>query len=164
MQAILHDPADRDTFERCRLDWSERETNEGAVALHRDLLVLRRTHRAFAHSRPGAVDGVALGVEALLLRFFGEEDDDRLLIVNLGIDLALPSIPDPLSAPPAGKEWRLLWSSEAPAYGGHGTPAPLSAFGWFVPGHAAIVLTPDDKEPDEGRPDRPPRSAWGRRG
>jgi maltooligosyltrehalose trehalohydrolase len=167
MQAILPDPADRDNFERCMLDWSERETNEEAVALHRDLLRLRKDHPVFADPRPGGVDGVALGDEAFLLRFFGQDGDDRLLVVNLGIDLALPSIADPLSAPPAGKDWTLIWSSEAPAYGGHGTPSPLSELGWFLPGHAAAVLAPGElrkREPAQEQSGHPPRSSWGRRG
>ncbi len=168
VQALLTDPADRDTFERSRLDWSERDTHHEAVALHRDLLRLRRTDRVFARPRAGGVDGAPVGVEAFILRFFGEGGEDRLMAVNFGIDLALPSIADPLAAPPEGKRWTLLWSSEAPAYGGHGTPAPLTRFGWFLPGHATIVLAPADGREeysaDEDEGDGPPRSAWGRRG
>ena len=31
--------------------------------------------------------GAVLGAEAFLLRFFGERGDDRLLLINLGIDV-----------------------------------------------------------------------------
>ena len=86
--------------------------------------------------------------------FFGEgEHADRLLLVNLGRDLALDVVPEPLLAPRAGTRWGLLWSSEAPAYGGRGAPTVETATGWRLPGHAAIVLfeKPDDEdEPGSG--------------
>jgi maltooligosyltrehalose trehalohydrolase len=104
-------PDDPQTFERCKLDHSEREKNAGIVALHRDLLALRHDLR----KRP--IEGAVLGSEAFLLRF-----DDRLLIVNLGRDLLLHSPNEPLLAPPPGRRWQLLWSSESPQYGGSGTP------------------------------------------
>jgi maltooligosyltrehalose trehalohydrolase len=68
--------------------------------------------------------------------------DDRLLVVNLGVDLVLNPAPEPLLAPPAGKEWAILWSSEDPRYGGVGTPPLETTENWLIPGHAAIVLTP----------------------
>ena len=37
--------------------------------------------------------------------------------------------------------WRLLWSSEDPAYGAAGTPPAEGEFGWHLPGHAALVMT-----------------------
>ena len=64
----------------------------------------------------GRIDGSVLGPDALLLRFFADEPaDERLLLVNLGADLSVASVPDPLFAPPAGSDWHLVWSSEDPA-------------------------------------------------
>jgi maltooligosyltrehalose trehalohydrolase len=109
---------------------------------HRDLLRLRREDAVFRAQRRGGLDGAVLGPEAFVLRFFGEQADDRLLVVNLGRDLALQPAPEPLLAPPEGMVWKILWSSEDPRYGGSGT-APLEAEeGWHVPGHAAVVLRP----------------------
>jgi maltooligosyltrehalose trehalohydrolase len=79
---------------------------------------------------------------ALLLRFFGERGDDRLLLVNLGTDLHLDPAPEPLLAPPANAEWRVLWSSESPEYGGVGTPDLETESNWLIPGHAAVLLEP----------------------
>ena len=81
-----------------------------------------------------------MGPEALVLRFFGNDGDDRLLAVNLGLDLHRPSIPDPLVAPPQGRIWTLVWSSENPAYGGGGTPEIETKERWRIPGHAAVAL------------------------
>ena len=39
------------------------------------------------------MDGAVLGAEAFVLRFFGEDGDDRLLLVNLGVDLHLDPAP-----------------------------------------------------------------------
>src|SRR5206468_3916365 len=46
-QARVPVPHDPQTFERCKLDWDERETHHTWVRLHRDLLALRRTEAAF---------------------------------------------------------------------------------------------------------------------
>jgi maltooligosyltrehalose trehalohydrolase len=77
-----------------------------------------------------------------VLRFFGPDDDHRLLIVNLGRDLHLRPAPEPLLAPVFGCGWRTLWYSEHPKYGGIGTATAETEENWFVPGHSTVVLTP----------------------
>ena len=89
------------------------------------------------------MDGAVLADEAFLLRFFGEDGDDRLLLINFGIDLHLDPAPEPLLAPPFACNWAILWSSEHPKYGGTGTPALGRAESWRIPGHAAVVLKPE---------------------
>lgn len=134
------DPRQTETFARCKLDWTERERNRELYRLHEDLLRLRHGDRAFR--QPSRIDGAILGPEAFLLRFF-HPGGDRLLIVNLGIDLYLASAPEPLLAPPVDCHWRVSWSSEAPEYAGGGTPALETQANWIIPGPAAFVLTPD---------------------
>ncbi len=94
------DPGDPATFERCKLDHSERETHRQVYKLHRDLLKLRRQDPVLSAQKRRGVDGAVLAPEAFLLRFFGEKGDDRLLLVNLGRDLHLDPAPEPLLAPP----------------------------------------------------------------
>jgi maltooligosyltrehalose trehalohydrolase len=77
-----------------------------------------------------------------MLRFFGPGGDDRLVLVNFGRDLNRPSLPEPLLAPPEGRRWDMVWSSENVRYGGVGTPRVESRKGWSIPGHAAVVLAP----------------------
>src|SRR5205807_1226073 len=72
------------TFQRCKLDLSERERHAETYLLHRDLLKLRREDPVFSQPRRGGVDGAVLGDAALALRFFGEQEGDRLLLLNLG--------------------------------------------------------------------------------
>ncbi len=79
-----------------------------AVALHRDLLELRRGDPRFQHgSAQRAVDGAVLAHEAFVLRYFGDGGDDRLLIVNFGRELELSPVPEPLLAPPHERAWKL---------------------------------------------------------
>jgi maltooligosyltrehalose trehalohydrolase len=139
----LHNPADPAWFERCKLDFSEREKHGESYALHRDLLHLRRHDPVLSRQEPRALDGAVISGKAFLLRFFGDNNDDRLLLVNLGSDLHFDPAPEPLIAPSAGARWRLLWSSEDPRYGGSGTPEPESEQeAWRIPGESALVMAP----------------------
>jgi maltooligosyltrehalose trehalohydrolase len=145
VQSALPIPDDEKTFQVCKLDFGERITHAEMYALHRDLLRLRRSDPAIAASPSRRPDGAVLAAEAFVIRFQGGGHDDRLLIVNLGADLRLTPVPEPLLAPPDGQRWALRWSSEAVAYGGMGR-APLKPHPeWHVPGEAAILLAP---EPD----------------
>jgi maltooligosyltrehalose trehalohydrolase len=141
-RALVDDPAAAATFEASRLDWSERERepHRGALALHRDLLTLRREDPTIREGR--GLDGAVLGPEAFCLRWVRGEP--RLLVVNLGVELWLEHAPEPLLAPPRGARWRTLWSSEHPSYGGGGTyPIDDDERGFRLPGHAAVLLGPE---------------------
>jgi maltooligosyltrehalose trehalohydrolase len=142
VQAILADPGDAETFRRCKLDFAERERHATAYALHRDLLRLRKDDAVFRTQGRGGIDGAVLGADAFVLRLFGIGGDDRLLLVNLGRDLALQTAPEPLLAPPPGSHWTSLWSSEHPRYGGGGTSAREARDGWWIPGHSAVAMRP----------------------
>ncbi len=138
----VSNPGAEETFAACKIDWSERERNAAIYRLHADLLRLRRKDPVFNQPRKGGLDGAVLGPEAFVLRFFGKTED-RLLLVNLGVDLPLAPWPEPLLVPAEGCRWRVIWSSESPAYGGCCT-APLAEEGhWRLPGHCALVLAPE---------------------
>jgi maltooligosyltrehalose trehalohydrolase len=143
-RAHLPAPDAPETFERCKLDHAERESHRAVYELHRDLLRLRRTDAVFNAQEPRALDGAVLGSSAFVLRYFGVDDDDRLLVVNFGSDLNLNPAPEPLLAPPAGKVWQTIWSSEDYVYGGTGTPALETRHNWQLPGESAVALAPAD--------------------
>lgn len=146
MRASYPDAGDRATFERSKLDFSEREKHAETYRLHKDLMRLRREDPVFRAQRRGGVDGAVLGDEAFVLRYFGEGGSDRLLIVNFGRDLWLDPAPEPLLAPPEGRLWKVLWSSEAPRYGGCGTAPLETPDNWRIAGQAAAVLGPAQAE------------------
>jgi maltooligosyltrehalose trehalohydrolase len=149
VQEALPNPDDEETFLKCKLDPGERDRNAGAYQLHRDLLEIRRTDGAIAAASVRRPHGAVLTADAFVLRFDGGGAEDRLLLVNLGRDLELTPIPEPLLAPPEGCRWRLRWSSEQVAYGGLGA-SPLHPHPtWRIPGEAALLLEPEpDTAPD----------------
>jgi maltooligosyltrehalose trehalohydrolase len=142
-------PNDPRGFQACKLDFSQRATNRAVYDLHRDLLRLRREDPAFSAQAHRGVDGAVLGVTAFALRFFAEGGQDRLLVINLGRDLHLDPAPEPLLAPPEGKDWAVFWSSEDRRYGGRSTPPLDTDENWRIPGEAAIVLAPLAASPKE---------------
>jgi maltooligosyltrehalose trehalohydrolase len=116
------------------------------LALHRDLLALRREDPIFRAQDAGRICGAVIGPEAFILRYFGEGQDCRLVIVNLGRDLFPNPLSEPLLAAPPGKCWATLWYSEHPRYGGGGAPPLETKSQWRIPGHAVIVLQPTPEE------------------
>ena len=97
-----------------------RKTSSRAAALSRFDPPARRRARP-AKRGPGGFDGAVVGDEPLLFRYMGEGGDDRLVAINLAMDIALSIAPEPLLAPPLGTQWEIRWHSEDPGYGGEGT-------------------------------------------
>jgi maltooligosyltrehalose trehalohydrolase len=180
--ARLDDPSSESTFLRCKLDWSERHRGAHAatLALVGDLIRLRRSDPTFRRqsladrsvntheeiiARP--VDGAVLGDGAFVLRYFGEtREQDRLIAVNLGRRLHAAPLAEPLIAPPKDMLWRPIWSSEAPTYGGFGTP-PIDTDngGWWLPAESAIVLAPVRRDnaapmPRQATSEKEARALW----
>jgi maltooligosyltrehalose trehalohydrolase len=134
-------PDDPQTFQRCKLDFSERTSHTAEYQLTKDLLKLRRTAPGFQPESVRGVDGATISPNAFVLRYFFEDGQDRLLVVNLGRDLELAVVPEPLLAPPYDMQWRVLLSTEEPQYGGNGVRSPeCKEGGWFIPAEVAMVL------------------------
>ena len=146
MQAHLIDPGAPETFMRSKLDHSEKTKLDHApiLLLHADLLRLRREEAVFRRvQRRGDIDGAVLGPDAFVLRYFGVDGDDRLLLINFGTDLSLDPVPEPLLAPPAGMRWQPIFASEDPKYGGSGQPPfDTELEGWHLHGRSAVVARP----------------------
>lgn len=138
----IPDPAAEETFRKCVIDWADKDRNKHSFHFHRDLLKLRREDSVLRAQKPRSVDGALLFGDAFLLRFFGEGGDDRLLIINLGKDLRLTAVPEPLIAPPPGMYWDLKWSSEEPEYGGTGIPVFGEVEQWLLPSESALFMVP----------------------
>lgn len=141
MQERLPNPSDPATFMGSKLDWAEAERHAGMLALHRDLLAMRRSAPAFSQAAERRIDGAVLGDAALLIRYFTPDPaDHRLLLLNLGRDLQFGVAAEPLLAPPDGRRWVVGWSSEHPDYDGAGRrPIDLRKF-WILPADCALVL------------------------
>jgi maltooligosyltrehalose trehalohydrolase len=139
----LPDPGDEHTFETCKLDFNERARHRAVYALHVDLLALRRRDPVLARAGRHRPEGAILGPAAFLLRYIDSDHGDRLIVVNLGCDLDFSPACEPLIAPPSGRAWRLVWSSDAPEYGGQGTPPMTLDAAWTIPGRSTLFFVPD---------------------
>ena len=139
-QKILPAPDDPEIFSRCKLDFSERQTNRQFYDLHLDLIKLRRENSSFCAQKAGSLDGAVLGPASFVLRYFANDNDDCLLVVNLGIRQKLEPVPEPLLAPPLGFEWETLWTSESPRYGGPGAVPVATQDEWVLPAEATVAL------------------------
>jgi maltooligosyltrehalose trehalohydrolase len=140
-QARLLDPSDAETFRRSKLDFSDRLKNAGSVALHRDLLRLRREDPVIAsQDEVRSFDGAVLGEHAFVLRWFDAHHGDRLLVVNFGSELEFRPAPEPLLAPPHEARWKVAWSSDEPRYGGPGAVSPCESATWRLPAESASLL------------------------
>ena len=139
---VLATPDDPATFSRCKVDFSEREKNRELYHLYIDLLRLRREDSRFSQHGRGGIDGAVLGNASFALRYFSNENDDRLLIVNLGDRQVLQPASEPLLAAPGGYRWETLWTSDSQRYGGAGTVATASREQWCLPAESAVALRP----------------------
>ncbi len=143
-------PHEARTFTSCQLP-PEEELDDAQRAhreLHRELLRLRREDPTFAAQRADVLHGAVTGPQAFVLRLGTGSGADRLLLVNLGIDVALDEVAEPLLAPPRGTRWSIVLSTEEPRFGGSGAP-PIPANGVPpMPGCAASVLAPVPKGED----------------
>lgn len=140
-QATIPDPADTRTFERSKLDLSERTRHAEVYAMHEELLRLRRADAVIAAQARDRVDGAVLGRTSFVLRWFGGEQGDRLLVVNLGPDDAYEPAPEPLLAPVPDGDWHIAWSSDDPRYGGPGVMTPWRHESWRFPAESATFLS-----------------------
>jgi maltooligosyltrehalose trehalohydrolase len=140
MQDVFGDPGNPSTFESCKLDFSERQRNASMYCLHKDLIALRKEDPVFRQQKRGAVDGAVVSADAFILRYFGGENGDRLVLLNFGRDLHLDPAPEPLLASPPGTRWVVICSTEDPKYGGYGTYPPESEDNWRLPGNSCIAM------------------------
>jgi maltooligosyltrehalose trehalohydrolase len=154
VQATLAVPYEIETFRRCKLDWSERQKNQTLSNLHRDLIKLRREDSRLCRQSKGGIDGAVLRSESFVLRYFGEANDDRLLVVNLGSREELTPVPEPLLAPPADCTWEILWTSESRRYGGLGAVNIDPDEKWVLPAESALVFRPRRRTQPRKQPKR----------
>jgi maltooligosyltrehalose trehalohydrolase len=137
-------PDDPETFAHCKLDLTQRESNRELYALHVDLLRLRREDSRFRQQGSAGIDGAVLGSASFVLKYFSDQDDDRLMLVNFGEDQVLHPASESLLAPPLGHRWETLWTSNSPRYGGPDGIAGASHEQWLLPAESTVVFRPVD--------------------
>lgn len=135
----IPDPQARETFERCKLDWSEVDASPGKdiLALHRALLTVRREEPAMAASGRAEFDVAALPGDVLVVRRRPRRLGEALLFVIALRGGARVQLRGSRVAPPEGRKWALLLDTET--FGGD-KPAELDRDWLTLHGPGAVVL------------------------
>ena len=141
----IPDPQARETFTRSKLDWSERERmpHAGVLALHRELLALRRAHPAFRRHDRSSFAATDVGERAVALRRTADDGSALLLVASFGDALSVDLNRREGTSAPNGAGWELLLSTEEGRFGGEseGEVARLSRSGVLeMDGPGAVVL------------------------
>ncbi|MGK3995439.1 malto-oligosyltrehalose trehalohydrolase [Sorangium sp. So ce1024] len=130
--AEVPDPQDPRTFQRSKLDWSERQRPEhaGVLAWYRELLGLRAAHPALRRRGRGDFSVEAIGPDAIRIERRGDETSVIALVAlrgALSVDLGRP-------------EARALAFSEETRFGGAAQRAPLERGRAAFEGPAALLV------------------------
>src|SRR5206468_2369592 len=122
------------------LDWTLTPESRCALNLHRDLLRLRREDAVLARVGTPAVEiQTSAPTPALLIVRYRSNDDERLLLLNLGERVSC-RMNDPLLAAPAGMRWSPVWCSAHIDYGGRGIVETFGDGCWDLQTHCAWLL------------------------
>ena len=120
--AVVPDPQDPATYERSKLDWSERDTERGArmLAVYRDLARLRREEPALTDPAFATTSCTVDEESRVLVMARG----DLRVVVNFGEQPARVELGDEVA--------NLLFDT--------GSPVELDGHHATVPGHAGAVV------------------------
>jgi maltooligosyltrehalose trehalohydrolase len=143
-RARIPDPQSPDTFDASRLDWEEREKgiHASTLRLYRALLALRHERRLGSLERDEyAVSG---GEGGVVLEVTSSRPSPMLVLAHLGGGGALGARP---AAPPSSPSWKVLLSTEDPAFSPDPQPprvepGPSSAPRVTFRRAGAVVLVP----------------------
>jgi maltooligosyltrehalose trehalohydrolase len=141
-ELIVPPPEDPRAFRLSKLLQRDDARERAAREFHKTLLRMRRDDEVFRAQRSDWLYGAVLGDGAFALRFATGTGKDRLVLVNLGHDLDLTEVSEPLLAPLVDRPFEIVFSSEDPRWGGCGT-APMGEHGRLVlAARCALVLAP----------------------
>ena len=90
-QRILANPCDPNIFERCKLDFAERTKHKPIYDLHIDLLKLRHEEPVFSRQSSDQLETATLNADCLVVRYFDDSQQDRLVVANFRSRFALRS-------------------------------------------------------------------------
>jgi maltooligosyltrehalose trehalohydrolase len=112
-------PQAPETFESSKLRWDEltRDPHPGCLTLYRELLALRRIHRAFRPTARGGIRAESLNGDILALRL-SDDETEWLILCDLhgGHHTSLRT--EKFCALPDGRRWRAILSSNETRFGG----------------------------------------------
>lgn len=143
---VTPQPHRQEYFQRSCLDHSQRYTHASIYRLHKDLISLRKRDGVLKQQDVTKLEWTPVGHEALAYRFFSDEEGDRLLVLNLGRDIApVDYHPNPLLVPPKDCYWKLLLATESSIYGGEGVNDPDAQGEWIFLSESGYFFTARSK-------------------
>ena len=127
----IPDPQARSTYEKSRLDWSERDREPHASTwrLHRALLHLRRDEPALRANEADRFEAIALGDDALALHRTATEGPPLLAIVRLRGSGAIDLSPLAVEGPMDGHRWEPILTTEDPPFAPDPAPPEIALGG-----------------------------------
>jgi maltooligosyltrehalose trehalohydrolase len=141
----IPDPQAPETFERSKLDWSERMRmpHAGMLSLHRALLHLRRSHPALRRRDRASFSVAEIDGGALALRREGDDGSALLLVAAFQGDVDADLSSSAETRAPDGRGWEMHLATEEGRFGGdaEGEVVTLAPGGRLrMRGPGAVVL------------------------
>jgi maltooligosyltrehalose trehalohydrolase len=132
----IPDPQSPETFERSKLDWQETSTYPGlqGLALHQELLQLRKTDPVLAQSRSGRAPLQAWAQDNVVVVIVENDIGVRAILANFGEQESMARLP--------GGRWAELFSTATLDVGGTGTHIGLLNGAVQLPPLTACVVRP----------------------
>ncbi|MBN1603288.1 MAG: DUF3459 domain-containing protein [Chitinispirillaceae bacterium] len=136
-----------EAFYSSKIDPQRLAHSDPIYVMYSDLLKIRHSDHVFSKNGLEFIDGAIISENLLCIRYCGNNDnEDRLVLCNLGIDITLSSIPEPLIAPPEGYSWKLTWYSENTLYGGNGFQEPLQDDKYCLAGKSLYYFATENRQ------------------
>lgn len=139
VQEQILNPGDPDVFMKSKLNFDERISNAKLYQFHKDLIKLRHIDPVISDPKSYFTTST-INSEILILRYFGESNQDRLLLFNFGVDFKIEPAWNPLLAPPKNCSWKTIFTSDSLNYEGNGTRS-FDKPQWILPGHSVYVFS-----------------------
>ncbi|MEX2230149.1 MAG: malto-oligosyltrehalose trehalohydrolase [Dehalococcoidia bacterium] len=149
----IPDPQAEETFQRSRLDWTERdrEPHASTLRLHRALLSLRRAEPTPGWTPGARQEAVALDADTVALRRNATAPGSGAALVIARLRGAGGHPHAPLLAPPAGSRWEQVLTTEDAAFAPEPMPVTVApgdagaAAARFARPGAVVLRTVDDR-------------------
>jgi maltooligosyltrehalose trehalohydrolase len=143
----IPDPQVEETFRESKLNWSEPSSAAKAptLALHRECLRLRREMSAFRPNQRETWDARALGPDFGALRF-ADGGGEYLLLFTFGSGGTVDFGKDPFAAPPAGRCWKTVLSSNEARFGGSDDSISSNGEQFTFPSAGAVLFQSATRE------------------
>jgi maltooligosyltrehalose trehalohydrolase len=147
----IPDPQARETFERSKLRWEERDSPEcaGVLALYRALLRLRRAEPALRDRSRAHFAVEELGSDALVLRRDHPGAPSLLTVVGFAGEQHHELAARDIGRAPADGRWEPLLATEEHRFGGAGEWGGWDGSVLHLAGRGAVVLRAGDSSTNQ---------------